>query len=211
MIIIAKLTFRYATMKSGKSAEAIQIVQNYLYGNKKGCILSPAIDVATSNSIKTRFGGGVEIKARTFLKTTNLFEFVNSILKDENIDFVLVDEANFLTSKQVDQLGDIVDYLNIDVLAYGLTTKFDTELFEGSKRLIEIADRIENTTCRSICSCGRKAIFNARFSNGVLVDIDDASSAIMIDKKDNKKGAIEYVPLCRKCYKELKSHKDKNK
>lgn len=200
---MAKLTFRYSTMKSGKSAEAIQIVQNYMYGNKEGCILSPAIDLATNSSIKSRFGGGVEIRAISFLKTDNLYQMVKDLQKQRKIDYVLVDEANFLSKEQADQLGDIVDYLDIDVLAYGLTTRFNTRLFEGSKRLLEIADKIENTTCRSICGCGRKAIFNARFRNGVIETEDSRGRDIVIDEKTSKKSEVEYIPLCRKCYKKM--------
>lgn len=196
---MGKLTFRYATMKSGKSAEAIQIINNYLYGNKYGCVLTPSLDTETSGAIKTRFGGGVEVKAKTFTPKTNLFTFIKNLQKNQKIDFIVVDEANFLTTEQVNQLGDIVDYLNINVLAYGLTTKFDTNLFEGSKRLLEIADYIEPITCRSICHCGHKAVFNARIIDGKLVE---EGKDILIDNKDGKKHTIEYIPLCRKCFKE---------
>lgn len=198
---MSKLTFRYATMKSGKSAEAIQIVNNYLYGNKIGCILVPSVDTDAAGSIKTRFGGGVEVKAKTFTPRTNIHKYVKSLLKEQRIDFIVIDEANFLTPEQVDQLGDIVDYEEINVLAYGLTTKFDGTLFDGSKRLMEIADYIEPITVRSICHCGKKAIFNARIVDGVIVK---EGKDIVIDNKDGKRHTIEYVPLCRKCFKENK-------
>ncbi len=198
---MAKLIFRYSAMKSGKSAEAIQVIQNYQYGGKQGYILSPSIDTAANAKIKSRLAGGLEAQAISFLESENLFELIKKEKQSQQIDYVLVDEANFLTRKQVDELGEIVDMLKINVLAYGITTGSDTTLFEGSKRLFETADIIEQTTIRSICRCGHKAIFNIRLIDGVIDDCNE----VIIDAKDGKKNSsVVYTPMCRKCYYEAK-------
>ena len=108
------------------------------------------------------------------------------------LQWVLVDEAQFLTAKQVDQLSDVVDYLGINVICYGLRTDFKTHLFEGSKRLFEIADTIEEI--KSQCSCSKKNIFNVRL---------DKNGDIMLNGKQIEVGSEDkYTTMCRKCYKE---------
>lgn len=106
----------------------------------------------------------------------------------------MVDEAQFLTKKQVDELAQIVDEYVINVICYGLRTDFSTNLFEGSKRLLEIADNIEEM--KISCTCGNKAIVNARFDdNNLILD----GEQILIGGDDI------YLPLCRKCYNKLKN------
>ena len=115
--------------------------------------------------------------------------------------WILVDECQFLSKIQVEQLAKIVDKLNINVMCYGLRTDFTTNLFEGSKRLMELADSIEEV--KTLCHCGNKAIVNARFINGELVTEGDQ---IVIGGNDM------YTSICRKCYFELlekKNNKEK--
>lgn len=117
----------------------------------------------------------------------------NAILEGmEKPLWVLVDECQFLSKEQVDQLAMIVDKLSINVMCYGLRTDFTTNLFEGSKRLMELADSIEEV--KTLCHCGNKAIVNARFNNGELVTEGDQ---IVIGGNDM------YTSICRKCYFEL--------
>ena len=105
---------------------------------------------------------------------------------------VLVDECQFLTEEQVDQLSDIVDYMGVNVLCYGLSTDFKSHLFPASKRLFEIADSIEEV--KSSCECGKKALINARFDeNGNIIT---EGSQILVG------GNEMYKPLCRKCWKD---------
>lgn len=192
---MSKLIFRYATMGSGKSTEILQINHNYKVNGVNGVLLIPQMDTCSNGTIKSRLG--ISEQAITFSKDTNLFEIIKNIKDDVN--YVIVDEANFLTYEQVHQLSCIVDDLNITVMAYGLLTNFKTELFEGSKRLIEIADIVEKITIKSICKCGKVAIFNARFQNG---EISINGNEILIDPKDNS-SEVKYIPLCRKCFKSL--------
>ena len=109
---------------------------------------------------------------------------------DIKLQWILVDESQFLTSEHVEQLRAIVDDLDISVICYGLRTDFQTHLFEGSKRLFELADSIEEM--KISCSCGKKAIFNARFNeNGELVT---SGEQILIGGEDI------YKPMCSRCY-----------
>lgn len=193
---MAKLSFRYATMASGKSAEIIQVDFNYKKQNFKGLLLIPNIDTTSDGTISSRLG--ISAPAISIDKNTNIYDLVVNELKQTEINYIIVDESNFLTTSQCDELGDIVDFLNIDVLAYGILTDFKTELFEGSKRLIEIANSIDNIYVRSICHCGEKAIHNARVVNGKWAEDGEK---IVIDKKDGEKNKVTYIPLCRKCYK----------
>lgn len=201
---MATLRFRFATMGSGKSAEIISVKHNYDSIEMEGLVLIPKIDTASNGKIKSR--NGKSIKAKAFDKNTNLYTLVkNKLKKNPELSYVIVDESNFLTNKQVEELGDIVDYLNIDVMAYGLLTDFQTDSFDGSKRLFEIADIKEELTARKLCHCGKKAIFNSRVVNGNLVSQGEK----IVIKNDNDD--IKYVPLCRKCFKLGKWKKEKKK
>ena len=108
----------------------------------------------------------------------------------EKVEWVLIDECQFLTTEQIDQLAKVVDDLEVDVMCFGLRTDFQTKMFDGSKRLFEICDDFEEITTR--CACGKKALFNARIdSNGNIISDGEQ---IMIGGDD------KYVPMCRKCY-----------
>lgn len=198
---MASLTYRFATMGSGKSAEIISVKQNYDENRTKGLILIPGIDTASKGKVKSR--NGKSIKATSFDKNTNLFELAKELIETgKKIEYVIVDESNFLTVEQVEQLGDIVDFLNISVMAYGLLTDFQTDSFPGSKRLYEIADVKEELTVRKLCHCGKKAIFNSRVVNGALVS--EGEKVVIKDAGQE----VKYVPLCRKCFKLGKWKKD---
>lgn len=134
---MAKLYFRYATMKSGKSSEIIQINYNYNAVGFKGLILIPDEDETSDGFISSRIG--LSIPALKITKEDNLFELVKDYIKTEKISYVILDEANFITYKQANQLGDIVDFLDIDVLAYGLLTDFTSDIFG----LREFKDEVE--------------------------------------------------------------------
>ena len=115
------------------------------------------------------------------------------------MEWILVDESQFLTEEQVDQLAEIVDEMNIEVMCFGLRTDFQSHLFQGSKRLMELADEIEEIKSR--CSCGRKTSINARFDKDGNIVFQ--GEQIMIG------GNEKYKPLCRKCWMELKKRKQK--
>jgi thymidine kinase len=110
-----------------------------------------------------------------------------------SLQWILVDEAQFLTTEQVDELSDVVDLIGVNVICYGLRTDFQTHLFEGSKRLFEVADTIEEI--KSQCSCSNKNIFNVRIDkNGDMITEGEQIDVCSEDK---------YITVCRKCYKDM--------
>ena len=172
----------------GKSIELLKVAYNY---NERGhnviLITSSLDDRYGKDKITTRVGISKEAIAVT--KNENLYDIVMKNM-NEGVACVLVDEAQFLTKSQVDELADVVDYLNIPVICYGLRTDFITNSFEGSKRLFEIADNIEEI--KTVCECLSKATVNARFVDGVITT---EGEQVVI-------GTNEYKSLCRKCYKD---------
>ena len=193
---MAKLRFRYATMESGKSAEILQVNYNYNKIGRKGLLLIPELDKVSNGEVSSRLG--ISAPAIKVKHSDNIYELVENKLKNEDISYVILDEANFITTEQADQLGDIVDFLGIDVIAYGLLTDFTTSLFGGSARLVAIQDELEEISVKSICHCGKKANCNARIVDGQIVK---EGEQIVLDPKDGKKHKIQYIPLCRKCFK----------
>jgi len=184
---MAKLYFRYACMGAGKSIDVLKVAYNYEErGHKVLLITSGLDDRFGEGQIATRIG--ISKEAHTFSNETNLLKLF------ENLDYVpacvLIDEAQFLTKNQVQQLTEIVDRLDIPVICYGLRTDFRNELFEGSKALLTLADKIEEL--KTICECGKKATCNMRILDGKIATSGDQ---IVI-------GNLEYKSVCRKCYKE---------
>ena len=177
-------------MGCGKTMQLLQVAFNYEERGHKVCVMKPATDTKNGTKLLTRIG-----PERTtdlcFDKSTNLYDEVLKKYKD--VSCVLVDEAQFLTAKQVDELMDIVIYLNIPVMAYGLRLNFRAEGFEGATRLLQIAHEIEEL--KTICDCGKKATNNARFINGKMVA---NGPEVLID---GSKTEVEYRAFCPGCYK----------
>ncbi len=191
----SKLFFRYATMNSAKSAELLMKAYNFEERGLKILCIKPSIDDREGkNVIKSRVG--IERECKMVKPTDNIYDGVKKLLENGGkIDWILADESQFFKKEQIDQLGDIVDELDINVICYGLRADFRTELFEGSKRLFEIADSIEEM--KSSCSCGRKSIINAR--------IDENGNVVTNGEQIEIGGNERYVSLCRKCYKKLRN------
>ncbi len=184
---MAKLYFRYGAMGSGKTIDLLKVAYNYEERNKKVILLAPKVDDRYGvGKITTRIG--LSRDAEAFDYKTNLYEFVKKY--NYIADCVLVDEANFLTERQVDELSDVVDYLSIPVICYGLRADFRQNFFPGSKRLMEIADKIEEI--KTICECGAKATVNMRLIDGKPTIKGDQ---VLIGGNDS------YMSVCRKCYK----------
>lgn len=182
-------------MNSGKSTALLQVAHNYERNGEFVLLVKPSIDTKGDNRIVSRLG--VERKVDILaLPDSDVRELVQKKSKGKTLRCVLVDEAQFLTPQQVDQCRLLVTRDGIVVIAYGLRTDFRTRLFPGSERLFEVADSIEElkTMCR--CMEHGKAIFNARFVNGVMVTEGDQ---VAIDGKDE----VTYEPLCSHCYLEL--------
>lgn len=185
---MAKLYFRYGAMNSGKSTALMQAAYNYEENDKKVLVIKSAIDTKGEDLLVSRIG--VERKVDKIVLKEHLFPVQDNIL--DNIDCILVDEAQFLEPYQVDDLYKISKVFDIPIICYGLRTDFKTNGFPGSIRLLEIADQLEELI--TICSCGKKARFNARIVNGEYIKDGEQ---VVIDGAVNN---TVYKPLCGLCY-----------
>ena len=185
---MSKLYFRYGAMNSGKSTLLLQTAHNYEERGMKIIIIKPSCDTKAENRISSRLGAEREVEV-LLNKNDDIYKIIEE--KYKNISCILVDEAQFLTREQVDQLLKITVLQDIPVIAYGLRTDFKTNGFPGSTRLLEIAHTIEEM--KTICRCGKKAMFNARFINGEMTTDGDQ---IAIDNSQE----ITYESMCPKCY-----------
>lgn len=186
--MVYKLYFRYGAMSSSKTANLLMVAHNYKQQGKNILLIKPKIDNRFGNSIiKSRCG--LEYEADYLLeKDDNFLRNINgSIL--EHVSAILVDEAQFLTKEQVDTLRFITQ--KVPVICYGLRTDYKTNLFEGSKRLMEIADSIEEikTTCTF---CTKKAIINLKYSNNKI--IKDGTDEIDLGAEE------KYLSSCWDCW-----------
>ena len=183
---MAKLYFNYSSMNAGKSTALLQANHNYLERGMKTKMFTFSGDNRyEENKIVSRIG--ISAEALPFSKNTDLFQ---SVLEDENqreIKCVLIDEAQFLTKKQVAQLGKIADELDTAVLAFGIRTDFQGELFEGSKYLLAWADNLKEI--KTVCWCGRKAT--------MVVRLDKKGNIVSQGEQLEIGGNEKYVPLCR--------------
>ena len=192
---MAKLYFKFGAMGCSKTAQALITKFNYEERNMKVVLLKPAIDNRDgADIVKSRIG--LSEQAVAVKEDENLYEMYNTRFSD--CDVVIVDECQFLTPEQVDQLSQITMEKDVPVLCFGLSTDFTTHLFPGSKRLFEIAESISEI--KSVCTCGAKATVNARLDeNGRVVT---SGSQVCIGGNDR------YVAMCRKCWlKKINSQK----
>lgn len=192
---MAKLYFKYATMSAGKSLYLLSNAYNLETSGIPFICLKPSVDTRDGvGVIKSR--AGLSRECTTFDRTINLYDWVKTLRVEWSLNgyssakFIFIDEAQFMTKEQVDQVAHIVDNFDINVICYGLRTDFTLNLFEGSKRLFELADDIEEI--KISCHCERKAIVNARIDEDGKVVTD--GEQIMIGGNDM------YMPMCRKCY-----------
>ena len=186
-----KLYFRYGTMGSAKTALLLTTAYNFEERKIRYLCMKPAIDTRENKSvIRSRIG--IERECKWIYPETNLYEFAKKYFKEINevVDWFLVDEAQFLSARQIDQLSMIVDDFGSNVICYGLRTDFQTHLFEGSRRLFEIADTIDEI--KSTCTCGHKTIVNAR--------IDPNGDIITEGEQVEIGGDERYMAVCRKCW-----------
>jgi thymidine kinase len=188
---MSKLYFRYGAMGCGKTTQLIQVAFNYEERGQKVCVIKPSTDTKNGTKLLSRIGPERETDIQ-IKPTDNIYNIVKKKFND--VACVLVDEAQFLTPTQADQLSDIATELSIPVIAYGLRLNFrQTDGgFEGATRLLQIAHDIEEI--KTICECGRKATRQTRWLNGKLVT---EGPDILID---DGKNAITYRALCPKCY-----------
>jgi thymidine kinase len=184
---MAKLFFYYSAMNAGKSTVLLQSSYNYHERGMRTLLFVPAIDTrAGPGRIQSRIG--LHADALPLPADEDVFAHVKAAHAAQPVACVLVDEAQFLTPAQVDQLADIVDRLDIPVLCYGLRTDFRGELFPGSAQLLGWADNL--VEIKTICHCGRKAIMVVRVKADGTAEREGAQIEIG--------GNERYVPLCRK-------------
>lgn len=192
---MAKLYFKYGAMGSSKTANALITKFNYEERGMKVWLIKPSLDDRDgADTVKSRIG--LKADAVVISNDTDIF---TEFKKYSDCHVIIADECQFFTKEQINQLRKIVDELNIPVLCFGLRTDFLTNLFEGSRRLFEIADSI--TEIKTICSCGEKATVNARIGeNGQVIT---EGGQILIGGNDS------YIAMCHACWQ--KAIKETNK
>ncbi len=192
---MAKLYFKYGAMGSSKTANALITKFNYEERGMKVWLIKPSLDDRDgADTVKSRIG--LKAEAVVISNDTDIF---TEFKKYSDCHGIIADECQFFTKEQINQLRKIVDELNIPVLCFGLRTDFLTNLFEGSRRLFEIADSI--TEIKTICSCGEKATVNARIGeNGQVIT---EGGQILIGGNDS------YIAMCHACWQ--KAIKETNK
>ena len=186
-----KLYFKYGTMGSAKTALLLTQAYNFEERGLKYLCMKPIIDNREKeNVIRSRIG--IERECSWIYREMNIYDYVSELYESSLVvkDWILIDESQFLSEEQIDQLARIVDDYGTNVVCYGLRTDFQSHLFDGSRRLFEIADSIEEI--KSTCACGRKTSINARI---------DAQGNIVTDGNQVEIGGDDrYVALCRSCW-----------
>lgn len=209
---MAKLYFRYGAMNSGKSTALLQAAYNYEERGQAVLLAKPAIDTKGADEIESRLGvtRRVDFLIGSDESVRELFDRERERVRREAADALfdadrpadvaclLVDEAQFLTRTQVDDLFRIAVAGGIPVMAYGIRTDFQTEAFEGSRRLLELAHSLEEL--KTICRCGRKAMFNGRVVNGSFVFDGDQVAIDTATASLRDAHFVTYESLCGSCY-----------
>ncbi len=196
-----KLYFRYGTMGSAKTALLLTTAYNFEERKMDYVCMKPVIDDREKDSvIRSRIG--IERRCCWIYPNTNMYQMLVEMFESEGRlkEWVLIDESQFLTAEQVDQLAQVVDDYGVNVMCYGLRTDFQTHLFEGSRRLFELADTIDEI--KSTCTCGRKTIVNARIDRNGDVILDGEQVEIGGDDK--------YMAMCRRCYRNRRCEREQS-
>ena len=192
---MAKLYFKYGAMGSSKTAQALITKYNNEENDLQVWLIKPSADTRDGAAI-LRSRIGLEAQVEVIPPEVDIYaRFLGG--KARRSDVIIVDECQFLTEKQIDQLRNIVNEHNIPVLCFGLRTDFQTRLFPGSRRLMELADCIEEI--KTMCDCGAKATVNARINDGYIVT---EGAQVGLGGNDS------YIAMCHKCYiRGIREHK----
>jgi thymidine kinase len=189
---MAELHFFTGTMDSGKSTLALQTNHNHAARGRVGRIFT-AHDRAGEATLSSRLGLTHEA-----IEVPGDFDFwqyvVQSLTAGGRIDYLICDEAQFYTPAQIDQLAKVVDELQIDVFAFGILTDFRSQLFPGSRRLVELADRMNVLQVEALCWCGKRATHNARTENGVMIT---EGEQVVVGDVEPSDIDVSYEVLCR--------------
>ena len=194
---MGKLYFNYGAMGCSKSAQALMCKFNYEQRGFSVLLLKPSLDTRDCENgkyyVKSRIG--IKSECEVFDKSESVMDLYKKVSKDKKYDVLIIDEAQFCSENQINECKEISE--EIPVLCYGLKTNFRSYLFEGSKRLIEIADNLNEI--KSVCSCGANATVNARMVNGELVT---SGEEVVIG------GDETYVAMCYTCWKRMKNEQE---
>lgn len=195
---MAKLFFRYSAMDAGKTLDLLKVAYNYEDRGQKILIITSQIDNrAGTNKVKSRVG--LTKNALSLSCNDNVFDIVKVENKHHKIACVLVDEIHFFSVEQIKQISDIVDYLKIPTICYGLRSDYCGNPFPSASYLLAIADTIEEL--KTICHCGKKATFNMLIKDGVAIK---EGPSIMVDDDILKSHHTKYTSVCRLHWKEGK-------
>ena len=192
---MAKLYFKYGAMGSSKTAQALITKYNYEENDMKAWLIKPSADTRDGVQI-LRSRIGLTSVVEVIAPEMNIYDrFIET--RNGNCNAVICDECQFLTEEQINQLRAIVDECNVPVMCFGLRTDFQTRLFPGSRRLMELADCIEEI--KTMCDCGSKATVNARISDGYIVT---EGAQVVLGGNDS------YIAMCHRCYiRGIREHK----
>ena len=191
---MAKLYFKYGAMGSSKTAQALITKYNYEENDLNVWLIKPSADTRDGAAI-VRSRIGLEAECEVITPQMDIHQLFCANRKDS--DVIIVDECQFMTMPQIEQLRAIVDEFNVPVLCFGLRTDFQTKLFPGSMRLMELADAIEEI--KTMCDCGAKATVNARINDGYIVT---EGAQVVLGGNDC------YIAMCHRCYKNgIREHK----
>ena len=192
---MAELHFFTGTMDSGKSTLALQTNHNHAARGRVGRIFT-SHDRAGQAQLSSRLG-----LTHDALEVAPDFDFwryvVTTLTQGGRVDYLICDEAQFYTRDQIDQLAKICDELQIDVFAFGILTDFRTQLFEGSSRLIELADRVNVLQVEALCWCGKRATHNARTEDGIMVTEGEVIVVGDVEEQGGPPAEVAYEVLCR--------------
>jgi thymidine kinase len=189
-------------MDCGKSTLALQVDHNQSRQGRHGLLVTQG-DRSAAPQISSRVGlcrAAIEIDGETDLRLLVRERWAAG----DRVDYVIVDEAQFLTDRQVDQLAELVDESHVDVYAFGLTTDFRTQLFPGTQRLLEVADDVQRVQVEVLCWCGLPGLLNARVVDGVMVRagetvvVADTAPAQLPGEAPGSSPAVRYQVLCRR-------------
>jgi len=189
---MAKLYFRYSAMNSGKTTSLLQVAFNYEERGMRPIIIKPSIDTKGDQHILSRLG----LKRRVDALLTPRQTIAAVMKKHPGCHCILIDEAQFLTVAQANELFWYATHKNVPVIAYGLRTDFQTQGFPGATRLLQLAHELQEL--KTICRCGKKALFNGRKINGQFTFEGDQ---VAIDGE----AAVEYESLCANCYHQFRA------
>ncbi|MEP6797176.1 MAG: thymidine kinase [Lapillicoccus sp.] len=193
---MSELVFFSGTMDCGKSTLALQMDHNHAARGRAGLIFTK-LDRAGDSVLSSRLG--LSTTAREVTDDLDFWDVVVSLATaGGRVDYLICDEAQFFTPAQVEQLARLVDEMAVDVYAFGITSDFRAELFPGSKRLIELSDRVQVLQVEALCWCGSRATHNARVIDGAMVV--EGEQVVVGDTVPTTRGVVEYEVLCRRHY-----------